>query len=145
MDSIRYLKPSEEWCSMELKLHYSYSPEKRRPGFQTMFTCRHSRKLNLKHINKAIFTCWHDTAVNFLNCCHWCRKLFYAWEKTTSLYTVSYFIYCSCVIVSECGEFLAWLEHARTKATLKINSLWLFSPYFSAVKSALKQKIPMCI
>lgn len=47
----------------------------------------------------------------------------------------------SLLTVSECGRFLAWLEHVRFKATLKITPLWIFFFFFtfSTVKTTLNQ------
>lgn len=107
MDSIRYLKPSEGWCSMELKLHYSSSSEKRRPGSQTMFTCRDTSYPCRKHKETSILSRYskqrhYDLLWRCLIVVTWHGNVFYV---------------CSFLLHNS----LAWAW--RFKATLKIKCL----------------------
>ena len=141
MDSIRYLRPSEGWCSMELKLHYSSSSEKRRPGSQTMFTCmdtsyprRNRRKnLHLECINRSIWT-WHEAAqLDCLIVVTGMTRYFTFREQTTCLYAI---------LPVNMEDFLHGWSMWGFKATLSINPPWVFFFFFTfpTVKTNLKQK-----
>ena len=114
---------------MELKLHYSSSSEKRRPGSQTMFTCmdtsyprRNRRKnLHLECINRSIWT-WHEAAqLDCLIVVTGMTRYFTFREQTTCLYAI---------LPVNMEDFLHGWSMWGFKATLSINPPWVFFFFF---------------
>lgn len=135
MDSIRYLRASEGWCSMELKLHIAAPQKRRRPGSQTVITCkdashpcRNQRNLHFQSVNKAIFTTKQHVVI--------AQTL-----GKKNMFAFSFLFHPLSRL--DVGRFPARLERAGIKATLKINPLWLI--YSLSCQVNLKWKQFKCV
>lgn len=138
MDSIRYLRASEGWCSMELKLHIAAPQKRRRPGSQTVITCkdashpcRNQRNQHFQIVNKAIFTTKQHVVI--------AQTLPLAWKKNTLAFSFLFHPLSRLDV----GRFPARLERAGIKDTLKINPRWLI--YSLSCQVNLKWKQFKCV